>query len=197
MSKAQTYVLIPDDNFATYLKGLVPSAMKAQSLDITNTLVTTGTKTINVGGQNIKDLSGIQYFTSLTRLECHLSGLTNIPALPNSLQFLDCSSNNLTNLPALPSSLTNLICCNNFLTSLPSLPNSLTELNCQFNSLTSLPILPISLDMLQCHYNQITYFPSFPKSLTYVDLSSNPNTCLPNHVLPAMKSYTTMPLCGK
>ena len=196
-SKSQTYVLIPDANFATYLKGLLPSAMKGNSLNIASALVTTETQTINIGGQDIKDLSGIQYFTSLTRLECSLIGLTSIPALPNSLQFLDCGSNNLTELPALPNSLISLICYHNFLSSLPVLPNSLTTLNCQFNSLTSLPVLPNSLILLECFSNKITRFPSFPNSLTYIDFSSNPYKCLPNYVLPAMKSYTTLPLCGK
>src|SRR4051812_14077927 len=109
-SKSQTYVHISDANFATYLKELIPGAMNGNSLNITSTLVTTGTQTMIVKGNNISNLSGIQYFTSLTSLECPLIGLTSIPALPNSLRFLDCGSNNLTALPALPGSLTSLIC---------------------------------------------------------------------------------------
>jgi hypothetical protein len=195
--KSQTYVLIPDPNFATYLKGLIPSAIKGNSLNIASTLVTTETQSINVSGQNIKDLSGIQYFTSLTWLDCSQSGLTKLAALPNSLRFLDCGSNNLSTLPALPNSLTTLNCYFNFLSDLPALPASLINLNCQFNSITNLPALPGALDMLQCQYNQIASFPPFPNSLTYMDCSSNPYTCLPNYVLPVMKSFTTTPLCGK
>jgi hypothetical protein len=196
-SKSQNFVLIPDANFATYLKGLIPSAVKGNSLNIASNLVATETKSINVGGQSIKDLSGIQYFTSLIWLDCSHAGLTSIPALPNSLQFLDCGSNNLTNLPALPNSLTTLNCYFNFLSDLPKLPNSLINLNCQFNSITNLSTLPIALDMLQCQYNQLSTFPTFPNSLTYIDFTSNPYKCLPNYVLPAMKSFTATPLCGK
>lgn len=196
-SKSQNYVLIPDANFATYLKGLIPGAIKGSSLNIASTLVTTETKSINVGGQSIKDLSGIQYFTSLTWLDCSHTGLTVMPPLPNSLRFLDCGSNNLTRLPTLPNSLTTLNCYFNFLSDLPALPNSLANLNCQFNSITNLPTLPIALDMLQCHNNQLSTFPSFPNSLTYIDFTSNPYTCLPNYVLPAMKDFIATPLCGK
>ena len=106
-SKAQTYVLIPDANFATYLQGLVPSAMSGNSLNITSTLVTTGIQAMTPS-VNIANLSGIQYFTSLTSLNCSYNPLTSLPTLPNSITFLACSGCYLTSLPALPSSLASL-----------------------------------------------------------------------------------------
>ena len=150
--------------------------MSGNSLNITHTLVTTTTQTINVQGQSITNLSGIQYFSSLQYLDCALNSLTNLPALSNSLQILDCHNNSLTSLPALP--------------------NSITYLGCFSNSLTNLPVLPNSLQLLYCFNNNIMCFPTFPTSITNINISSNPYTCLPNYVLPAMNPYTTTPLCA-
>jgi hypothetical protein len=214
-SKAQTYVLIPDANFATYLQGLIPSAMSGNSLNITSTLVTTSTQSIIVNNLGISNLSGVQYFTSLTWLRCSGNSLTSLPALPNTLTYLDCGFNSLTSLPALPNSLTGmrsnnnsltslptlpssliiLYCNNNSLTSLPTLPSSLTQLYCHTNSLTSLPALPSSLAQLYSHMNNIKCFPVFPSSIVGMNISPNPYDCLPNYVLPAMNSYTNTPLC--
>src|ERR1019366_6664642 len=113
---AQTWVTIPDANFVTCLQNYVPAAMHGDSLNTSSTLVTTTTYSITVSSRSIANLFGIQYFTSLT--------------------YLDCSYNSITNLPALPNTLTNLLCNWNALTSLPALPNTLTYLDCYVNSIT-------------------------------------------------------------
>jgi len=216
--KAQTWVVLPDTNFANYLQSWFPGIMQGDSLDITNSLVTT-THAMVVHSYNIKNLTGIQYFTSLTYLDCdgnflssfpplpttltHLRCSNNffktLPALPGNLNFLDCSSDSLTTLPMLPNSLDTLICTdnNNQLTSLPILPNSLKVLECQWNGyLTTLPTLPDSLQELVCYGNNITCFPTFPSSITGIDISLNAFGCLPNHI-PAMDANTLLtPLCG-
>ena len=102
---AQTYVAIPDSNFVHYLKTIVPTAFKGDSLNTSSTLVTTTTDSISVSSYSITNLSGIQYFTSLTYLECGTNSLTTLPALPNTLTYLDCSYNFLDSLPVLPNSL--------------------------------------------------------------------------------------------
>ena len=214
---AQTYVLIPDANFRAYLNTIVPSAMSGNSLNITSTLVTTATQTISVSTQNISNLTGVQYFTSLQYLDCSNNSLNSLPSLPNSLQYLNCEQNFiLTSLPILPNSIQYLKCIFNSLNSLPLLPNSLTYINCSFNtSLSVLPSLPNSLQTLDCGYNSLTYLPTLPNFLNYLScgnnsivcfptfhdsiksiyLSPNPYNCLPNYVLPAMNNYTNVPLC--
>ena len=215
--KAQTWVTIPDTAFVTYLNSIVPAAMNGNQLDITNSLVTTTTHSINCSSKSIANLSGVQYFTSLTYLNCSGNNLINLPALSNSLNYLNCSLNHvsLTSLPALPNSLTHLDCSNCIrIASLPTLPNSLTYLDCSsgwcpssinccgngygnpppYGLLNCLPILPNSLDTLICCNNSITCFPTFPNSLVYASID-NPYYCLPNYVLPAMNSYTTTPIC--
>src|ERR1017187_1244186 len=105
------YVAIPDSNFAHYLKTIVPTAFKGDSLNTSSTLVTTTTHSINVYGSGIANLTGIQYFTSLTWLECsHNPLITHLPTLPHSLTYLSCGVDSLTTLPFLPNSLAFLDC---------------------------------------------------------------------------------------
>ncbi|HTA63328.1 MAG TPA: T9SS type A sorting domain-containing protein [Bacteroidia bacterium] len=177
--KAQTYVAIPDSNFIHYLKTIVPTAFKGDSLNTSSTLVTTSTTTLSLYGSSISNLNGVQYFTSLTYLDCGFNTLTNLPTLPNSLTYLDCNNNSITSLPALPSSLTYLACYTNSLTTLPSLPNSLNTLDCDNNSLTTLPSLPNSLNTLYCYNNSLTILPVLPNSLTYLGCDNNSLTNLP------------------
>ncbi|HEX7414968.1 MAG TPA: T9SS type A sorting domain-containing protein [Bacteroidia bacterium] len=178
--KAQTpYVAIPDSNFVHYLKTIVPTAFKGDSLNTSSTLVTTYTQTMNVQGLSIANLTGIQYFTSLTSLYCNSNSLTSLPALPNSITDLYCQNNSLTSLPTLPNSLTSLVCENNNLTTLPALPNSLMYFYCYSNSLTSLPALPNSLSYLACGTNSLTSLPALPNSLINLFCYSNSLTSLP------------------
>ncbi|MBL7934389.1 MAG: T9SS type A sorting domain-containing protein [Bacteroidia bacterium] len=198
--KAQTYVTIPDANFVTWLQTNIPSAMNGNQMDITSPAITSQTMIV-VSNQNISDLTGIEYFTSLLYLNCENNSLTGLPILPNSLSTLRCAYNQLVTLPTLPTSLTRLYCQNNSLTSLPSLPNSLQWLRCYFNQLTSLPVLPVGLRGLDCHNNNISCFPVFPEKLISspaiqpFDISSNPFTCLPNYILAMDNATLNYPLC--
>ncbi|HTA63022.1 MAG TPA: T9SS type A sorting domain-containing protein [Bacteroidia bacterium] len=216
-TQAQTWVTIPDTYFAGYLHTIVDSAMNGDQLDITHPLVTTTTHTINVYNMNITSVEGVQYFTSLTKLncsgnqqitslpalpstlielECSTNAISQLPALPDSLIYLDCGVNGLTSLPTLPASLTGLSCIANQLTSLPTLPAGLTGLSCFNNSLTSLPVLPSSLQFLTSHNNNITCFPTFPNSITTFSISSNPYNCLPNHIAAMSSADLATPLCA-
>ncbi len=224
-TKAQTYVLIPDANFVSYLQSIIPSAMNGSSLNITNTLVTTSTQILNVFSQAITNLDGIQYFNSLNNLQCQNNFLTSLPTLPNSLKSLACQNNSLTSLPSLPNTLTYLncsynflstlpvlsnslisfICNNNNLINLPVLPNSIEYLYCNNNSLSSLPTLPNSLTDLDCSNNNISCFPPFPKIpalpvspelLNNINISPNPFNCLPNYLYAMSSTLTAFPLCS-
>jgi FimV-like protein len=102
---------------------------------------------------SIKDITGIEYFTSLEVLDCKLNLLESMPDLPNTIVKLDCRDNNLKELPELPKSLTTLLCEGNQLVELPELPDSLVLLWCDHNSLSNLPVLPDNLTSLWCSYN--------------------------------------------
>ena len=197
--KAQTFVAIPDSNFVHYLKSIIPTAMNGDQLNTSSTLVTTTTHSISVANSSIASLSGIQYFTSLTYLNCDSNTIDNLPVLPNTIQFLRCSnnymdtlpvlptslqvlycsSNLLSKLPVLPASLTNIACYTNYITTLPALPNALTHLVCSGNSLTGLPTLPASLNALYCDNNSLASLPALPNSLQTLFCNDNFLTTLP------------------
>ena len=96
---------------------------------------------IDVTGQNISDLSGIEVFTALESLNCGENNLTALDVSGLSkLVSLQCYENKLTTLKY-PSSLKFLQCRDN---QLPSLNvdnmNKLIDLTCQGNKFTSLDV---------------------------------------------------------
>jgi hypothetical protein len=82
-----------------------------------------GITSLNVNSQNISSLAGIQYFTSLTLLDCSYNQLTTLDVSNNiALVQLWCNDNNLTSLNVSNTALTTLWCHNNNMTS----PNDVT-----------------------------------------------------------------------
>lgn len=92
-----------------------------------------GVKELEINYRGLVDISGIQYFTGLTRLVCNGNYLTELPVENlTELTFLECSGNQLTGL-----SVGNL--------------TGLTTLNCDTNHLTELDIRNFTnLDGLAC-----------------------------------------------
>jgi gliding motility-associated-like protein len=195
---AQTYVNIPDANFAAYLQSIIPAAMNGNQMDTSSNSVK-HLQGINACNLNITSVEGVTYFHSLkqlfinsnllislpvlpdsiTALQCFGNQLTNLPVLPKSLQLLWCDYNQLISLPDLPNSLTVLLCDNNSLISLPVLPNLLKTLWCGENQLSSLPVLPQTLKTLFCEFNKLTSLPALPDSLTALTCSDNQISCFP------------------
>jgi uncharacterized repeat protein (TIGR01451 family) len=178
VSKSQTYVAIPDPNFATYLTLRFPTCMKGDSMDIDCAGIQSAIS-MTVNEKYISDLKGIEHFTNLQTLNCKTNLLTSLPALPNSLLTLCCDNNQLKSLPTLPNSLEKLECSNNQLTEIPLLPNALNRLLCQGNQLVSLPNLPSSIQTLFCSNNLLTSLPTLPYLLQTLNCDNNQLTSLP------------------
>lgn len=216
---AQTWVMIPDANFVTYLQSIIPAAMNGNLMDTSSIWVTTNTHKINIQNKGISNLNGVQYFTSLDTLNFSNSGagpnntVTNIPALPNTLTYLNFyANNNVSSLPALPNTLTYLNCGANNFSSLPTLPTSLKYFNCSFNNLTSLPALPSTLQVLYCFHNHLQSLPLLGNALTFLSCGDNyvlaslpvlPNSlleleCGDNHLssLPALPNQLQVLICN-
>lgn len=108
----------------------------------------------------IKDLTGIELFPNLDKLDCKYNNLTRLDVSKNTkLTKLYCESNQLTGLDlSKNTALTVLYCESNHLTSLDLSKNTeLTELNCQDNQLTSLDLSKnTALTKLYCALNQVT-----------------------------------------
>ncbi len=206
------YVTIPDTAFVSWLQQNYPTCMNGNQMDTTCAGIARAFL-VNVGSKNISNLYGVQFFDSLTYLDCSrnlLSSLpplpsklkqliafentlTTLPPIPDSLATLRVNNNRLTNLPALPITLTFMECGANQITSLPAMPALLKTLTCSNNQLTTLPVLPDSLNRLECSYNSISALPSLPSVLVNLIVSHNPLTVLP--ALPSTLQMLHMDQC--
>ena len=135
---------------------------------------------IDIGWQNISNLTGIEHFTALTDLYCFNNQLTTLDVSGfTALKVLYCSSNQLTTLDVSGCvALEALVCGSNQLTALDVSKNTaLTSLSCGSNQLTALDVSKntvltglhcvsnqlatldvsnhIALEMLNCSYNQL------------------------------------------
>lgn len=156
------YGKIPDANFKTYLKTIVPLAFTPDDKFISNhpSVVSYNERISVTGGKKINSLSGIEYFTSLTRLDFPGNQLTTLDVSKNTaLTVLICGDNQLTTLDVSKNvHLTRLECSNNKLTILDVSKNTnLIELNCYWNQLTALNLGNNEvLERVYCTYNQLT-----------------------------------------
>ena len=100
----------PDENFRNFLKeqgyGTDGVLTSAELSTITS---------LSVTWKNIKDLKGIEFFTSMTSLYCYNNQLTSLDLSKNTaLRSLDCTGNQLTSLDlSKNTALTNLYCYSN------------------------------------------------------------------------------------
>lgn len=172
----------PDKNFQDYLKwqnyGEDGVLTKEEIMDI---------KEIDVVGRNIYSLKGIEFFTSLERLECARTKLTSLDVTGCvNLVILGCSSTPLVSLDASGcSNLKSLVCQNCQLTSINvSGCTGLQSLNCDHNQLTSLDVSDCTkLSTFQCYNNLLTYLdvsgctnlnylPCYENQLKTIDVSN-------------------------
>jgi len=128
-------------------------------------------QSLNIGNQQISDLTGIKDFVALTELYCYNNQLSSLDVSNNTvLTTLYCSGNNLTFLDISQNlALTTLFCFENQLNSLDvSLNTDLTRLQCGSNLLTSLDTSQNSaLVELNCGNNPLTSIDvSFNTALT-------------------------------
>ena len=167
----------PDDHFIAYVELRCDKdgdgTLSQAELD--------GVTELYVDHAKIKDLTGIELFPNLKKLDCKYNNLTRLDVSKNTnltvlycesnqltgldlskntaLTELDCALNQLTGLDlSKNTALTVLYCESNHLTSLDLSKNTeLTELNCQDNQLTSLDLSKnTALTKLYCALNQLT-----------------------------------------
>lgn len=152
------FTYVPDDNFEN---GLITLGYDNVVDNYVNTSNISGLTNLDVSDLAIADFTGIEDFTSLTKLNCSGNDLAsiNVSTLTN-LKELNCGRNNsLTSLDC--SGLTELTILNTFGSPLTSLNVSgltkLTTLNCNLNSLTSLDVSGLTnLTTLNCAGNNLT-----------------------------------------
>lgn len=143
----------PDDNFRAWVLAKVAGASDGTLTDAEIAKV----KSIYCYTQSIADLTGIQYFTELTTLNCSSNNLTSLDVSAlTKLTTLTCSFNQLTSLST-PNSLVTLHCHRNKLNSLVLTSTNLEDLRCNNNNLTSLDLSNFTkLKTLRCGENKLT-----------------------------------------
>ena len=145
---------------------------------------------MNVIGKYVADLTGIENFTALKRLEVQNQQLTKLDVSKlTELETLWCDNNQLTSLDLTQNTkLIHLQCTNNQLETLNLAHNtSLTQLGCDNNQLTQLDVANnTALELLSCSYNQLNTLNvaqntaledlrCYNNQLTTLDLSTNVN----------------------
>ena len=146
----------PDDNFIAYVElGCDKDHDGTLSQDELNRVTE-----LYVDHANIKELTGIELFPNLDKLDCKYNNLTRLDVSKNTkLTKLYCESNQLTGLDlSKNTALTELDCALNQLTGLDLSKNTaLTVLYCESNHLTSLDLSKnTELTKLYCALNQLT-----------------------------------------
>ena len=169
----------PDANFRSWIKENIGNGD-----DVLSPEEILNTTKIDVEFEEIKDLTGIEYFTSLTVLDCYYNQLTSLDVSQNTaLTSLDCSYNQLTSLDMSKNTLLTYLSCseNHSLTSLDVSQNTaLTSLECGSNQLTSLDVSNnTALTYLYCSFNQLTSLDVSKNTLlTYLNCCFNQLTSL-------------------
>ena len=181
---ARAQVVLNDTNFpdANFRAALASELGINEGDEITANMIAS-TTSLFIPSRSIADLTGIEYFTALTYLDCHNNRLTSLDVSKNiALTTLKCIYNQLTFLDMSKNiALTTLECTSNKLTSLDvSGCTALTKLECHFNQLTSLDVSNnTALTTLKCHWNQLTSLNvSSCIALTTLSCSSNQLTSL-------------------
>ncbi len=193
-----TYV--PDDNFENYLEthdayGNAVSMGDSNSLgdglmnDSVPTAKINNIATLNINNLNIADLTGIEDFASLTRLQCYHNQISSLDVSQNTgLLLLNCAYNQLNSLNVSQNTdLKWLYCNDNQITGTIDLSNNpaLLRFSCSNNQLTSLDISNNTLlTWVWCIENQLTSLNTgsntnltelscYQNQLTGLDLSQN------------------------
>jgi hypothetical protein len=156
-AKAQN-VNLPDANFKASLVGDVAINTNGDTeIQVSEASAFTGQ--IDCSGLSVADLTGIETFTSLTRLYCSDNSLNTLDLSQNiALIWLFCYNNSLTSLDlSTNTALTRLWCYNNSLNTLDvSQSTGLAWLYCYDNYLSSLDVSNSALTQFNCMNNSLT-----------------------------------------
>jgi len=176
----------PDENFRQYIS----NNLDTNSDGLISPAEIRNTSYIDVTYSSISSLKGIEYFTSLTQLQCYGNQITALDVSKNTaLDTLQCSDNRITALDVSKNTnLSFLDCSNNRLESLDVSRNTkLYSLYCSNNQITGIDISKITnLHHFNCSNNQISeldlggnssliYLSCELNQIAELDLSGNEN----------------------
>ena len=152
----------PDDNFRAFLLEQSYGKDGVITAEERNNI-----KTLRVDQRRISSLKGIEYFTKLTKLDCHSNNITTLDISKNvELISLECFYNKLTSLDVSKNTeLVSLYCYNNQLANLDISNNTaLANLYSSYNQLTSLDV---------SKNTALTYLGIEGNQIVNIDISNN------------------------
>ena len=169
----KTYV--PDDNFEQALINLGYDNVLDDFILTSNIIKVSE---LIIPSMDIVDLTGIQDFIYLKKINCTNNRITRINISQNTnLRILLCGDNQITNLYLAENlELTNLVCKNNKLTHLDISQNSkLTGLDCSSNKITSLNLKgATNIESINCTKNKLTRLDiSYNNAILYLQHDDN------------------------
>lgn len=180
-------VSIPDSNFETELiaQGIDTDGIVNGQISTADALAKTGI--LNVDNKNIADLTGIEAFTNISRLDCEYNNLNtlNLSTLTELLQ-IRCRNNNITSLNVSNNTLlTHFWAQSNALTTINTTSNAnLQQLRVQNNNLTTIDISSnTNLVQLRCQGNntlaELNAKNTNNTNMTFFIANNNPSlTCI-------------------
>lgn len=133
-----------------------------------------GLKQLKLIKAGIRDLTGIQAFTGLWRLEVNANELSELMELPPNLTYLNCGSNKISRLNIQHEKLKTLICRNNQIIKIEILPENLEQLDLANNPLDHITALPVGLKTLNISNCQFRGLPALPEGMSFLNYSGNP-----------------------
>lgn len=190
-------VNIPDANFKSTLLTYTPKIdlNDDKEIQVSEAIIV---NSLTLNGKSIKDLTGIEFFTSLTYLDCSDNQLSILELGMNvKLKILACFANQLKELDVSKNNLLiDLLCYSNLLTKLDLSNNiNLDYLLCHSNFLYNLDVsLNINLTAIACYSNLITSL-DVRKNTNLIKLEcyNNPNlayVCISGSQIDASKYWS-------
>jgi Leucine-rich repeat (LRR) protein len=165
----------PDENFREY----VAKWLDSDGNKMLSTKEIKEATRISINEQEIVSLQGVEFFTSLTELECSGNKLSKLNITKNKkLLKLDCSNNNLSTLDISKNTkLTDVKCSDNKLSKLSVTKNTkLVTLDCSNNKISKLSVTKnTELADLKCQNNKLSTL-DVSKNTNLVTLNCADNT---------------------
>ncbi|RNC86805.1 MAG: T9SS C-terminal target domain-containing protein [Winogradskyella sp.] len=163
---------VPDDNFEQALINLGLDSGPLNDFVLTSSIELL--TSLDISGNNISDLTGLEDFEALQDFNCSNNAISSIDLSSNiNLVALNCSNNQLSDLDISNNTLlTTIICSNNTLSSLDAAFNaSLTELDISNNMFASfIPSNILTLQVFNCDNNDIVEL-DFQQNTALIDLT--------------------------
>jgi Leucine-rich repeat (LRR) protein len=174
-------VYVPDDNFEKYLTDI--KFDYGEPNDSVPIAKIKSCSSLSIQNMNIKDLTGIEYFTEIDRLECSNNQIEQLNLSNNNLlRVLRCDNNKLQSINLLGNeTITFFNCSYNELSNLDVKTNiHLYDFNCGHNYLKELDVSGISnLTFMYCNDNLLEKFIVKEVRPIVIDARNNSNlTCI-------------------